>query len=232
MNLEQLKQMSLNDLVNIDASKLNAEEVAYVEKRLIKEANRRLSRLKKSGKISNAKITRKERKGFKSYKAPKGYKPKTAGGNTVYGGGKKKPINVRNKRVSNVADVQDFLKKKTTRVREIDKQTARYMKVIEDTTGRKVTGRQAKRVGRLMSKAEELAGLDPTTKKTAGSPKLLAIVVEIVKSSKYIKNDDAEKIINTAITEGYEKAQELLNELNEEDAEGLDIIDDIENEIS
>ena len=227
MNIEQLKQMSLNDLVNIDASKLNAEEVAYVEKRLIKEANRRLSRLKKSGKISSAKITRKERKGFKSYKAPKGYKPKVAGGNTVYGGGKKKPINVRNKRVSNVADVQDFLKKKTTRVREIDKQTARYMKVIEDTTGRTVTGRQAKRVGRLMSKAEEMAGLDPTWKKTAGSPKLLALVVEIVKSSKYIKNEDAEQIINTAITEGYEKAQELLNKLNEEDAEGLDIEEDI-----
>ena len=224
----ELKKMSLSDLVNIDASKLNAEEVAYVEKRLVKEANRRLSRLKKSGKISNAKITRKERKGFKTYKAPKGYKPKIAGGNTLYGKGKKKPINTRNKRVSNVADVQDFLKKKTTRVREIDKQTARYKKVIEDTTGRSVTPRQAKRIGRLMGKAEELAGLDPTTKKTAGSPKLLAIVTDIVKSSKYIKNEDAEKIINTAITEGYEKAQELLNELNEEDAEGLEIDDDID----
>ncbi len=224
--IDQLKKMTLNDLINIDTSKLNAEEVAYVEKRLVKEANRRLSRLKKSGKSSSAKISRKERKGFKTYKAPKGYKPKTVGGNTVYGSGKKKPINVRNKRVKNASEVQDFLKKKTTKVREIDKQTARYQKVIEDATGRHVTGRQAKRVGRLMSKAEELAGLDPTTKKTAGSPKLLAIVVEIVKSSKYIKNEDAEKIINTAITEGYEQAQQLLNDLNEEDAEGLDMDDD------
>ena len=227
--LEQLKKMSLSDLIDIDTSKLNAEEVAYVEKRLVKEANRRLSRLKKSGKSSSAKLSRKERKGFKTYKAPKGYKPKTAGGNTVYGGGKKKPVNIRNKRVKNASDVQKFLKKKTTKIREIDKQTARYQKVIEDTTGRHVTGNQARRIGRLMSKAEELAGLDPTTKKTAGSPRLLAIVVEIVKSSKYVKNEDAEKIINTAITEGYEKAQELLNDLNEEDAEGLELDDDLFN---
>ena len=48
----------------------------------------------------------------------------------------------------------------------------------------------------------------------------------ITKKIEYIKNEDAEKIINTAITEGYEQAQQLLNDLNEEDAEGLDMDDD------
>ena len=113
MSIEELKQMSLNDLVDIDASKLTAEEVAYIEKRLVKEANRRIRRLKQSKKLSASKISKSERKGFKSFKAPKGYTPKSTGSNKLIAKGtKKKPIDVRNKRVSNVSKVQTFLKKK------------------------------------------------------------------------------------------------------------------------
>ena len=230
MGIEALKKMSLTDLLEIDASKLTSEEVAYIEKRLVKEANRRLTRLKKAKKLSASKTTRKERKGFKSYTAPKGYKPAKAGSNRLVSSTskRKKPIDARNKRVKNVTEVQTFLKKKSTRIRELNAQEQRYKKVISDAIGRDVnlTSRQMKRISRLMGKAEELAGLDPTTKKISGSPRLLALIVDIVKSSKYIKNDDVEKILETAITEGYESAQQLINDLNEEDAEGLEMLDD------
>lgn len=228
--IDKLKKMKLTELIEIDASKLTAEEVKYVETRLIREANRRLRRLKESKKLSASKITRKERKGFKSYTAPKGYKPTKTGSNRLISttSKRKKPIDTRNKRVKNVTDVQNFLKKKTTRIRELNAQEQRYKKVISDAVGHDVnlTSRQMKRLSRLMSKAEELAGLDPTTKKMSGSPRLLALIVDIVKSPKYIKNDDVEKILEKTVTEGYEKAQRLINDLNDEDAEGLDIYDD------
>ena len=230
MSIEELKQMSLNDLVNIDASKLTAEEVAYVEKRLVKEANRRLRRLKTAKKLTSAKLTKKEKRGFSSFKTPKGYKPKTAGSNKLVSktSKRKKPIDVRNKRAKNVTEVQKFLKKKTTRVREINAQAERYKKVIRDTVGKDVnlTDRQVKRIGRLMEKAKELAGLDPTTKKMSGSPRMLSLIVDIVKSKKYIKNADVEEILVNAIKNGYESAQQIINDLNDEDAEGLDMFDD------
>ena len=192
--IEELKKMKISDLVDIDVSRLTSDEVAYIERRLVKEANRRLSRLKKARKTASAKLTRKERKGFKSYKAPKGYKPKTAGSNKlIVPGTKKKPIDLRNKRVKNVTDIQTFLKKKTTRIRELNAQEQRYKKVISDTLGKdlNLSSRQMKRISRLMEKAKEIAGLDGTSKKMSGSPRLLA--------------------------------QQLINELNDEDSKGITI---------
>lgn len=230
MSIEQLKTMSLDDLLNIDASRLTSEEIAYVEKRLVKEANRRLSRLKKAKRLSASKITKKERKGFKSFKTPKGYKQAKAGSNRLISSTsrKKKPIDVRNKRAKNVTDIQSFLKKKTTRIRELNAQEVRYRKVINDALGKdlNLSSRQLKRVSKLMSKAQELAGLDPTTKKMSGSPRLLGLVVDMVRSKKYIKNEDVEKILVKAIEEGYEEAQRLINDLNEEDNKGFDLTDD------
>ncbi len=230
--IEKLKKMTLSELVDIDTSRLTAEEVSYVEKRLVKEANRRLRRLKEAKKLSASKISRKERKGFKSYTASKGYKPASKGGNRLIAKGKRKSIDVRNKRVKNVSDIQSFLKKKTTKIRGINAQEQRYRKVINDAVGRdvKLTSRQLKRISRLMSKAEEIAGIDPTNKKMSGSPRLLSLIVDIVKSSKYVKNEDVEEILMSAITEGYEEAQRLLNDLNDEDAEGLDIDYDVDDD--
>ena len=233
MGIEELKIMSLEDLLDIDASHLTAQEVAYVEKRLVKEANRRLTRLKKAKKLSASQTTKSERKGFKSYSAPKGYKPVKVGSTRLISitSKRKKPIDVRKKRVRNVTKVQTFLKKKSTKLRNLTEKERRYEKVIRDTVGKSVnlTSRQLKRIGRLMEKAKELAGLDPRSKKMAGSPRMLEILIEAVKSRKYVKNDEVEKILSTAITEGYEKAQEQLNKLNNEDAEGLDIFDDENN---
>lgn len=233
MKLEQLKKLKLNDLLVIDASKYGREEVAYIEKRLVKEANRRLTRLKQAGKLSQAKITKTERKGFTSYKPPKGYKPKEEGSNKyIVPNTRKKAIDLRNKKAQNVTKIQKFLEKKTTRVREINVQAERYRDVIRKTLGNsklKISDRQLKRISKLMSKAEELAGLDSTTKKTSGSPRLLNVIVDIVKNRKYIKNDDAEEIIKEAVTGGYENAQRLLNKLNEEDSEEV-TIDDYDDE--
>lgn len=230
--IEELRKLKINDLLDIDASRLTADEVAYIEKRLVKEANRRLSRLRKAKKLSASKTTKTERKGFKSYKVPKGYKPSKTGSNRyvaeVGRGKRKKDIDIRNKKVANISKVQDFLKKKTTRLRELSAQEKRYQDVISKAVGKDVhlTSRQMKRISRLMDKAQELAGLDPNTKKTVGSPRLLAIIVEAVKSRRYIKNDDIEKVIMSAITEGYEKAQQIINDLRNEDAEGLEIDSD------
>lgn len=229
--IEELKKMKISDLVDIDVSRLTSDEVAYVERRLVKEANRRLSRLKKARRMSSAKITRKERKGFTSYKAPKGYKPKSAGSNRYVATGKKKPIDLRNKRIKNVTEVQSFLKKKSTRIRELNAQDQRYLDVIRQTLGRdvKLTRSQMKRVNRLMNKAQELAGLDPTSKKMKDSPRLLDVIIDIVKNRKYVKKDDAEKIIDEVVRNGYEKGQELLNKLNKEDEKGTTLDFDDEN---
>ena len=229
MSVEELKKMKLKDIVDIDASKLTSEEVAYIERRLVKEANRRLSRLRKARKIGATKLTTKEKRGFKSYQAPKGYKPSKEGSNR-YVKGKRKSIDLRNKRVSNVSDIQDFLKKKTSRVSGVKAQEERYKKVIRDTLGKdiNISSRQAKRISKLMGKASELAGLDPTNKKMSGSPRLLALIVDIVKSREYIKNDEAEEIIMTAITQSYEEAERLLKDLDEEDEEGFDVLEDDE----
>ena len=230
MSIKELEMMSLEDLINIDASKLTTEEVEYVEKRLTAVANRRVRRLKKAKKITLAKLSRKERRGFKKYKIPKGYEPKTET-KGVYEDptkkGKKKTINVRNKRVSNVRDIQTFLKKKTSTIKGTDTQLNRYKKVIKDTTGYEgnITDRQAKRISKLMEKAKEIGINNDANKKFSGSPRLLSLIVDVVKSREYITNDEAEKIISDAITEGYETAQKTLLKLQQEDVEGLDVED-------
>lgn len=208
MDIKTIERMTLDDLLDLDISRLKKEEVAIVEKRLIKVANRRISRLKKSGKINLSKLTRKEKRGFVKY-SPSG-----------------KVKNVRNQMVKNAVKVQDFLNKKNTKIREIDKQMERYKKVIRNTLGNSklnISDRQAKRVSRLMNKAKEMLINNDANKKLSGSPRLLQQVVDIVKSRKYIKNDEAERIIESAINEGYEKSQELLRQLNKETSNGLDI---------
>ena len=208
MDIKTLQNMTLDDLLDIDISRLNKEEVAIVEKKLIKVANRRIARLKKSGKINLTKLTRKEKRGFSRYSPS----PKVK--------------NVRNKMVKNAVKVQEFLNKKTTKIREVDKQLERYKKMIRNTLGNSkmnITNRQAKRVSRLMEKAKEMLVNNDANKKLSGSPRLLQQVVDIVKSRKYIKNDEAEQIIQTAINKGYEESQELLRTLNEESKGSLDI---------
>ena len=70
MDLKMLKGMSLDDLLDVDFTKLKEDEVAYVEKRLIKTANRRINSLRKSGLISQSHLTAKEKKGLNSYNIP------------------------------------------------------------------------------------------------------------------------------------------------------------------
>ena len=219
-----LKSLKLNDLLKLDFGKLTSSELAYVEKRLSRTANRRLQRLKEQKKIGQAKLTKGEKAGFKPYKAPKGYKATTEGGNILKKAGKRKAINVRNKRLQSATKVKEFLEKKTSKVKEVNAQMERYKKVIKDATGydKKISDRQAKRISRLMEKAREMGIGGEGNKKFSGSPRMLQLIVDIVKSKDYIKNDEAELIIQNAINNGYESAQRLLNNLNDEDEDGDD----------
>ena len=224
MDLKMLKGLSLDDLLNVDFTKLTESEVAYVEKRLIRTVNRRIAKLKQTGLISQSKLSTKEKKGLTPYKAPKG-------GMKVTRGGKKIKINVRNKLIKSSNKARDILLKKTSKATAITEQEERYRKVISDTLGKdvKLDRRRLKRVGKLMKKAEELYGLGVTNKKFSGSPYVLQMIVDIVKSREYIKNEDAEEIINEAIENGYENAQRLMNELlkaSEDEKAEIDFVTD------
>lgn len=229
MSVEELKKLSLDDLLNVDASKLTTEEVAYIEKRLTQTANRRIKKLRQAKKVGLTKLSAKEKRGFKVYTAPKGYKPKTST-KGIYTAttpkGRKKTINVRNKKAKNVGEIQDFLKKKTSTVKGVDTQLERYKNVIKNTTGYEgnITDRQAKRISKLMEKAKEMGiNTGEGNKKLSGSPRVLSLIVDIVKQRKYVKNDDAEEIIKKAIEEGYEEAQKQIEEMKKEDSKGLDV---------
>ena len=229
MSVEELKKLSLDDLLNVDASKLTTEEVAYLEKRLSQTANRRIKKLRQAKKVGLTKLSAKEKRGFKTYTPPKGYKAKTSTKGvyvSVSPKGRKKTINVRNKKAKNVKDIQDFLKKKTSTVKGVDTQLERYKNVIKNTTGYEgnITDRQAKRISKLMEKAKEMGiNTGEGNKKLSGSPRVLSLIVDIVKQHKYVKNEDAENIIEEAITEGYEEAQKMLDEMKKEDSKGLDV---------
>ena len=221
MDLKTLKGLKLEDLLDVDYSQLKEDEVAYVERRLIKTVNKRITRLKETGLISQSHLTAKEKKGLSAYKPPKGGMKITKGGKTV-------KINIRNKRIKSANKARDILMKKTSKAEAITDQEARYRKTISDTLGRniKLDRRRLKRVGRLMKKAEELYGMGTTNKKFSGSPYILQMIVDIVKSREYAKNDEAEEIINEAIERGYEAGQKLLNALTDEDEDGLEFTDD------
>ena len=224
MDLKFLKGLSLEDLLNVDYTKLTEEEVAYVEKRLVRAANKRINKLKKAGLISQAKLSAKAKKGISTYKAPKNRIKVTRGG-------KKVTINVRNKRVKSANRARDILLKKTSTVSGVKSREEVYRKVISDTLGKdvKLDRRRLKRIGKLMKKAEELYGLGTTNKKFSGSPFVLQMIVDIVKSRKYVRNEDAEEIINEAIENGYKKAQELMNELlkaSDDESTDIDFITD------
>lgn len=219
MDLKVLKGMRLEDLLNMDYGSLKEEEVAYVEKRLVKATNQRIKRLKDKGLISQSHLTAKEKKGLSVYKAPKGGVRVTRGGKTVR-------VNIRNKRLKSLNKARDVLLKKTSKASEITTQEDRYRKVISDQLGKdiKIDRRRLKRIGKLMAKAEEIYGMGDTNKKFSGSPVVLQTIVDIVKSRKYIKNDEAEEIIMEAIENGYKSAQSLMREfLDIEEEEGADI---------
>lgn len=219
MDLKVLKGMRLEDLLNMDYGSLKEEEVAYVEKRLVKATNQRIKRLKDKGLISQSHLTAKEKKGLSVYKAPKGGVRVTRGGKTVR-------VNIRNKRLKSLNKARDVLLKKTSKASEITSQEERYRKVISDQLGKdvKIDRRRLKRIGKLMAKAEEIYGMGDTNKKFSGSPVVLQTIVDIVKSRKYIKNDEAEEIIMEAIENGYKSAQSLMREfLDIEEEEGADI---------
>ena len=219
MDLKVLKGMRLEDLLNMDYGSLKEEEVAYVEKRLVKATNQRIKRLKDKGLISQSHLTAKEKKGLSVYKAPKGGVRVTRGGKTVR-------VNIRNKRLKSLNKARDVLLKKTSKASEITTQEDRYRKVISDQLGKdvKIDRRRLKRIGKLMAKAEEIYGMGDTNKKFSGSPIVLQTIVDIVKSRKYIKNDEAEEIIMEAIENGYKSAQSLMREfLDIEEEEGADI---------
>lgn len=218
MDLKFLKGLSLDELLDVDYTKLNEQEVAYVEKRLVKSANRRINKLKKAGLISQARISAKQRKGIATYKAPKG-------GTRVTRGGKVVKVNIRNKRIKSANKAREILLKKTSTVEGVKSREEVYRKVISDTLGKtvKLDRRRLKRIGKLMSKAEEVYGLGTTNKKFSGSPFVLQTIVDIVKSRKYIRNEDAEEIIQEAIDNGYQKAQDLMNALLEASDESTDI---------
>ena len=218
MDLKMLKGMKLEDLLQVDFSQLKEDEVAYVERRLVNTANRRIKRLKESGLISQSHLSAQEKKGVSTYKAPKNRMKTTRGGKSVR-------INVRNKRIKSANKVRDLLLKKTSKISGITAQEDRYRKTISDTLGKsiKLDRRRLKRVGRLMKKAEELYGMGVTNKIFSGSPFVLQMIVDIVKSREYIKNDEAEQIIAEAIKNGYESAQSLMNQLLNEDEDGIEI---------
>lgn len=200
-----LKGMSLDDLLNVDYTGLTEPEVAYVEKRLINAVNRRVKKLKEAGLISHTRLSAKEKKGLSTYKAPKGGVRTTRGGKTVR-------INIRNKRIKSANKAREVLSKKTSRVSGVTAQEERYRQVISDKLGKdvKLDKRRLKRVNKLMKKAEELYGLGNDNKKFSGSPIVLQTIVDIVKSRKYIRNEDAEEIIQEAIDRGYKSAQDLM----------------------
>jgi len=205
MDMKMLKGMSLDDLLNVDYTGLTEPEVAYVEKRLINAVNRRVKKLKEAGLISHTRLSAKEKKGLSTYKAPKGGVRTTRGGKTVR-------INIRNKRIKSANKAREVLSKKTSRVSGVTAQEERYRQVISDKLGKdvKLDKRRLKRVNKLMKKAEELYGLGNDNKKFSGSPIVLQTIVDIVKSRKYIRNEDAEEIIQEAIDRGYKSAQDLM----------------------
>lgn len=221
MDLTMLKGMKLDDLLKVDYSKLTEEEVAYVEKRLIRTANRRIKKLKDSGLISRSRLTAKEKKGFKGYKIPKNRVKVTRGG-------KKIKINVRNKLIKSANKVKEALQKKTSKASGITESDIRYREVISDTLGHevKLDKRRLRRVNKLMKKAEELYGMGKDNKKFTGSPQILQTIVDIVKSRDYLTNDEAERIIQKAIDEGYKSAQELMQKILNEDEDGIDLMFD------
>ena len=217
MDLKTLKGMSLEDLLNVDYTLLKEDEVAYVEKRLIRTVNKRLNRLKKSGLLTRSKLTKSERKGITPVDTSKRTR--------VTRGGKVVPVNVRNKLIKASNKARNILMKKTSTESGISEQDKRYKDVISDAIGHevKLDKRRLRRVNKLMKKAEELYGMGMTNKKFTGSPYILQTIVDIVKSRKYLTNDEAEEIISDAIDNGYESAQKKIKQFLDEDNEGIDV---------
>ena len=218
MDLKMLKGMKLEDLLNVDYTKLNEQEIQYVEKRLIKTVNRRISKLKQSGQLTSSRLSTKERKGMSGYKPPKNRVKVTRGG-------KKITINVRNKLVSSANKARKTLLKTTSTVKGVTEAEERYRKMISEKLGKdlKIDKRRLKRINRLMKKAEELIDMGGTNKKFSGSPIVLQTIVDIVKSRDYITNDKAEQIIMESIDNGYQAGQRMLKQLLDEDSEGTSI---------
>lgn len=218
MDLKMLKGMKLDDLLNVDYTKLNEQEIQYVEKRLIKTVNTRITKLKNAGQLTSSRLSARERKGMTGYKAPKNRVKVTRGGKQV-------KINVRNKLVKSANKARNTLMKTTSTLKGVTDAEERYRKMISDKLGKdlKIDKRRLKRINKLMKKAEELYNIGDPNKKFSGSPYVLQTVVDIVKSRDYITNDRAEEIINEAIDNGYQAGQRMLKQLLDEDENGTTI---------
>ena len=214
-----LKGMTLEDLLNVDYTKLKEDEIQYVEKRLIRTVNRRINKLKNEGLLTSSRLSNKERKGLTAYKPPKDRVRVSRGGKVI-------KVNVRNKLVKSANKARDILLKKTSTSAGVTDSEERYRKMIGEQIGNsniRLDKRRLKRINKLMKKAEELYGLGDINKALTGSPKILETIVDIVKSRKYIRNDQAEEIITTALTKGYRAGQDMMNQLLDEDKNGTDI---------
>lgn len=218
MDLKMLKGMKLDDLLNVDYTKLNEQEIQYVERRLIKTVNTRITKLKNAGQLTSSRLSARERKGMTGYKAPKNRVKVTRGGKQV-------KINVRNKLVKSANKARNTLMKTTSTLKGVTDAEERYRKMISDKLGKdlKIDKRRLKRINKLMKKAEELYNIGDPNKKFSGSPYVLQTVVNIVKSRDYITNDRAEEIINEAIDNGYQAGQRMLKQLLDEDEDGTTI---------
>lgn len=219
MDLKLLKGMTLDDLLNVDYTKLKEEEVQYVERRLIRTVNRRINKLKTEGLLTSSRLSSQERKGLTTYKAPKDRVRTTRGGKPIR-------INVRNKLVKSANKAREILMKKTSTATGVTESEERYRKMIGEQIGNsniRLDKRRLKRINKLMKKAEELYALGDINKALTGSPQILQTIVDIVKSRKYVRNDQAEEIIGTALNKGYRAGQEMLNQLLDEDKNGTDI---------
>lgn len=218
-----LKGMKLDDLLNVDYTKLNEQEIQYVERRLIKTVNTRITKLKNAGQLTSSRLSARERKGMTGYKAPKNRVKVTRGGKQV-------KINVRNKLVKNANKARNTLMKTTSTLKGVTDAEERYRKMISDKLGKdlKIDKRRLKRINKLMKKAEELYNIGDPNKKFSGSPYVLQTVVDIVKSRDYVTNDRAEQIINEAIDNGYQAGQRMLKQLLDEDEDGTTIDSNID----
>ena len=218
-----LKNLSLSELLNLDASRLSANEVAYIEKRLSRTANLRRNKLKEnklkglSSALNKAKkpFTRTTAKDVKNVR----YK---IDGKTV-----KRRGNLRNKQLENISRLKQFLNDPTSTVKGTQKTIRNLQELVRKTSGsdRTLNKKELKRFFKLWDKARELMGGTMKVGKKDGSP-VWKQIVELLKSSsndKYIRNDEIMNVLEKTIEKEYEDAQELINELNEEDQDGFEV---------
>ena len=214
--LAKLKKMKLPELLNVDLTRLNTPETEYVEKRLLRVAKTRVKALKadKTARLSPA-LSRHDTKLQSTRSVLKK---------------RKSPVkNVRAKMVHNIVGLVSLLKDKDSTVKGATDTVNGLKRLVNKVAGTEkgMNDRQLKRFFRLWDKARELYGGEnvPDINKKGGSP-VWKRLIELVTSNKYIKNDEILDEINKTITADYERKQALLAELEDEEAEMLDLYED------